>query len=354
MRIPTPEQLDEDEVEIEVTPAAHARPATPVRMRTAAGTAPQRNPRQHHNPADDVIESGEIVERRSLVIRSSQPAISEWSEPTEVTATAFPAATPARRSGRVLWLVAGIAAGIAAGVLMVRATSRAPSSTALEARAQMVGTLLDGEARAAMVRAQAIAASPVLRAGIETDAATLADMARDHDLVFPLQAGDVIEVSQRRAGARALLLRLPEGARVLAPPAAGQVRIEAHARGVVVVAATPVTNDRAVPTGDLVLAVPVDLSPIAEGLSDEARGVVLEGLGEPVVLRAGGAATNLRIPVRTRTPAAGSLALAASVRPPAATSDLYAWACAVLSALFLGTFAVSVVRARRHVAVPAG
>ena len=345
MRTPTPRDFDEPEIEVtpraDLTPRTDVSPPSPVRSRTAAGTPPIRPARQRRNPADEVIESGEIPEKRSLVVRSTTTA-TDWSDDaTEISAIP---AQPRRR--HVVWLAAAIACGIAAAVLLLRGKPGVASSAALESRAEMIGTTLDGEARAAMVRVEAIAASPVLRAAIETDPSTLADMARDHDVVFPLQRGDVIEVFQVTGETRTLMLRLPAGARPLVPPAAGQTRIEAHDHGVVVVANAPVTKGVAGVAGELVLSTPIDLAPVASRISEHASGAVLEGLGEPIVLLAGGATPNVTLPITTTSPVAGALALAASV--PLPTQDrTYAWACMGAALLLLSIFAVSAVRARR-------
>lgn len=339
MRTPTPREFDEPQSE--ARRREDPTPPAPMRARTAAGTAPPRPSWQRRNPADDAIESGEIVERRSLVVRS-QTASSAWhDESTEVTAPPVP-----QRRRRVLWLATAIACGVVAGVLLRLATPGAANTAALETRAEMIGTTLEGEARAAMVRAEAIAASPVLRAGIATDASTLADMAREHDLVFPLQRGEVIEVFQVTGGNRALLLRLPAGARALVPPAAGHTRIAARDHGVVVVAKAAVAQDHAGIAGEIVLSTPVDLAPVARRISEHASGAVLEGLGEEIVLVEGGATPNVTLPITTTSPVEGTLSLAASVPLPTANRT-YAWACMGVALLLLSIFAVSAIRARR-------
>jgi hypothetical protein len=308
----------------------------------AAGTAPPPSSRRRHT-VDEVIEVGEIVERRSLVVRSKSIAGVDWSdEPTEITVRRLPA-RPAR-DRRVLLLLASVACGLAALTLGLLARPHATGSPELEARAEMIGTTLDGEARAAAVRAEAIAASPVLRAGIETDAGTLADMAHDNDLVLPLQRGDIIEVFQVRDGKRALLLRLPAGAAPLSAPAA-RTRIEAHDHRVVVVAKAAIPRHASGVAGEIVLSTPVDLAEVSTRISQHASGAVLDGLGEAIVLVDGGTPT-VRIPIATKSPVAGSLSLAAAV--PATVNRSYARALLVASFLLLTIFALSVWRTKKQ------
>lgn len=310
----------------------------PTRTRSATGTEPPVR-QQRRNTADEVIESGEIVERRSLVIRSQRPADFN-AEPAELAIP--PIAVAPKRSWRGLWLAAGLVLGVAA-VMGMGAKPAAGASEGLAARAEMIATTLDGDARAALVRAEAIASSPVLRAAITTDASTLADMARDRDLMFQLERGDVIEVFQVRGDDRSLLLRLPADAAPLVAPAAGRTRIDTAKQALVSVASAVVTPDRTV-AGEIVLSTRIDLTPVINRIAELATGATLTGLPEPIVLLASGAKPNVTVPIAVTTPASGKLVLAAVV--PQATAP-WAYACMGLSVLSIGMFAFSVVRARR-------
>lgn len=344
----TPTRATPDVPEVEGTPSAPAAQPAQVRARIATGTAPPPRPvpQRRSNTVEEVIESGEIVERRSLVIRSqSLPAI-DWSdEATEITA--IPARPPTRNRS-VVWLVAAGVCGVAAAVaLALVARSDAATLAALEPAAEMIGTTLEGEARAAMLRAEAFATSPALRAGIETDANTLADMARDQDLAFTLQRGDVVEVFQIRDGARTLMLRLPAVDPVRNPPTVGQTHVDVRDHRVVVVATTAVANQRSAIAGQIVLSTPVDLAPVARRVSEHASGAVLEGLGEPVALVNGAATATVRIPIRARAPITGALSLAAVVPQPTLQRS-FAWAAIAASLLLLAIYAASVLRTRRR------
>ncbi len=322
--------------------AMHAKPS-PAAMRARARLA------------DDVIESGEIVERRSLVIRSQPVPVLDWNdEKTELTARPLPAPRPSRpRSSsplRVLALAGAIVFGIAGIVLAVRNRPDAANLEALQSRADALGSTLDADARAAMVRAEAIATSPVLRAAIETDARTLADMARDRDLAFPLEKGDVIEVYQVRAGARTLMLRLPADAPQLTPPKSGQALIDGAGDRLAVVANAVVTNQRADITGEIVLSTPIALADLTKQVKLHTTGAHLVGTREPVMLVPSKSAPNVTIPIQAKTPSHGALALAAVVPMPGGSS-IAAWLCMSIAAGLLAIFAIAFLRARREATV---
>src|SRR5262249_55910264 len=131
--------------------------------------------------------------------------------PPAAEAIALPA-LPGRRSPRLLVLaVAVLAAGVGAGALYP--ANHTPAATALavaaalDADAEKLASLLDGDARAAQLRASGLAAMPLLRAAIETDAATLHDMAGS-DFIFTPMPGEVLELFQLSdSGTPASMLR---------------------------------------------------------------------------------------------------------------------------------------------------
>jgi len=308
-------------------------------MRTAAGTAPPltRPPRRH----DDGIESGEIVERRSLVVRSQKLQTVDWNEgPTEVATPSIP--PPPKRDIRVPILIGSIIAGAVAIVLTLRAKPELPTLQGYD----KLGGVLDNEANGAISRAQGIATAPVVRRAIDTDASTLADMARDRDVELALQPGELIEIHQVLGDQRTLLLRLPQDAKPLDPPPIGQARIDANRGHVVVVANAVVSNGRSKLAGEVVVAKTVDLTDTAKQIAKQASGAVLVGLSEPIALGKPAGEPNVRVPIATKTPVAGTLALAAVLEPRTASSWL-AWLCMFLSAGLLAGFVVITVRARR-------
>jgi hypothetical protein len=333
MRAPTPQGLA-------IVTRTDQTPPAPARVRTAAGTLP---PNRRRPSVDDVIESGEIeTERRSLVIRSSVQQVEIDNEPTEISFPDLP--VPEKRSWRILWLAGALMFGVAAVVLLVRAKP-ATGNPALSTSAEMIGRMLDGEARATFVRADAIATSPALRYAIDTDAGTLADMARDSDVQFQLEAGDTLEIYQVRGTERMLMLRLPHNAHEVQAPAVGQARIEAANHRLQVVARAAIASERAKVAGEVVLSTPVDLAPLSKHLDGQTPGAVLTGLRDTVVLIANSTSPNVTIPITTKTLTAGTLALAAVVPQPTAK---LAYAALVVSLLLVAGFIFSTVHARRR------
>jgi serine/threonine protein kinase len=153
------------------------------------------------------------------------------------------------------------------------AAAAAPASTPVVATAapddqaraaEQLADSLDSLAGAAELRAQGFSTSPMLRAAIETDAATLEDLAREGNL-FAVQSGETLEIVQLRDGRATTLLRLPAGALpVDARPNHPTLVIDAV--GARVVVSTPINNTKNTVGGALVLATAVDLRALAPAL----------------------------------------------------------------------------------------
>src|SRR5690349_20917988 len=138
-------------------------------MRTVTPTQPDDDAEIEVVPTDPSIESGEIVDRRSRVIRSSTPIPTLLpDEHTERTRLARPRVAPAKRSW-VGWAVATVVPAIAAAVLTFAQTSSPTTVTdptvPLQPTAELIGSTFDAQARAALVRVEAVATSPMVRNG---------------------------------------------------------------------------------------------------------------------------------------------------------------------------------------------
>ncbi len=163
-------------------------------------------------------------------------------------------------------------------------TAAAPAASAVEGKpaakdeaARALGETLDAKASAALLRVEGFATSPVLRAAIETDAATLEDMSRDGAVLMP-QPGEILEVFQSPA---TTLLRMPSAAAAL--PAIPQRSVVLVRRGsaALLVAAAPVLKTNGVLGGSLSLAVPVE---VPAGLDVRDGALVLDGVAIPTKL----------------------------------------------------------------------
>ena len=274
--------------------------------------------RRAENPAvDEVIQSGEIAEPRSRIVRATTPAAGVptqgYADAGDLPGEMTVAPARARAIGRVIWLAAAALLALAAIALWLAVATPTAKPTAkpvasdgadriaLQGAADLVGMTLDAETRALEVRANAMASSSMLRAAIDTDATTLADMVRDKDVQFPLRTGEALEIFQVRDGKRTLLLRLPGGAHALQAPAPGTSQLVRGTRGLTVIADAAIPGESPGSGGELVLSGPADLGPIEGRLTEHAITASLVGLGPaiPLVTARTPGATKVSIPVRT-------------------------------------------------------
>lgn len=221
--------------------------------------------------------------------RDSQPIepIVIEPPPSPVPAEAIALPRPPRRRPSILPLVLGVLCLGAGVALLMQSSKLAPHSdtaaaATLDGDAAQIATAIDTAANEAKLRAQTIAGTPMLRAAIETDAATLEDMAHDGALTKP-SGGDVLEITQLRDGKHTPLLRMPADAKPLTDPGDD---IAAVSDGQLhITAAAPVTqvNANAV-GGDVVIATKLDLSAIGGKLRDRVLDARVEGFGTPIVL----------------------------------------------------------------------
>jgi len=294
---------DDLEISVEGRPLASAPAPAP-----APAPQPRKRARTPNPVADEVIHTGEIGESRSMIIRSSpsipvEPKIQIREEPTEPVAPVRPALPPTAPAKSRLPLIIGAAALVlgGAGVAIMASKGGGGTKTAatgsgqpttapaaasnISSLADFIGTTLDADAHAAMVRAEAIASSSMLRAGIETDAKTLADMAKDNDVTFPIKPGEVVDVIQVKDNGRTPLLHWPaDGPQIPAPPA-GKMQL-AQINGKLMVLATAVIAKRqgSSVSGEIVIAVPIDLEVIRKKVTIPSS---IVGLASPVVIVGG-------------------------------------------------------------------
>jgi hypothetical protein len=133
------------------------------------------------------------------------------------------------------------------------------------------------------MRADGIATSPMLRAAIETDAATLGDLANT-EMVFTADHGESLEVFQLHGDKPTSLLRIPAKAAALPALKGRTTELHSDGRGVTLVASAPVSGYRSGVAGGLVISTPVDLAAIRRTLGDHAAAATLTGLGHDLVL----------------------------------------------------------------------
>jgi hypothetical protein len=195
------------------------------------------------------------------------------------------------------------------------------------------------------MRAQGIAGTPVLRAAIETDQATVADLA-SNEVVFSPAKGETIEVFQSGKS----LVRLPKDAEPIKPvQQAQETRLELRGDSLIVVASAPIAGAKTV-AGSLAIARSVDLNQIKQTVGKAAAHAVLTGLEHDVPLVGGaptGGLVRVSIPLSSEWGIA-PLTLAASASPVAPMSWIapVRYACVGSAALFLLLYVVGLRRSR--------
>jgi serine/threonine protein kinase len=193
---------------------------------------------------------------------------------------------PSQRS--TLLLVGAVLSGaIAGGVMvadqMITAAGDRAMASALAGDAERVSTMFEAAARSTHMRADGIATTPMLRAAIETDAATLRDMANS-EMLFTAEAGETLEVFQFRGNKPSSLLRIPKTGAALQPLTGRETRVTSDGRGITLSASAPISGYTAGFTGGLVISTPVDLTSLRRALDEHAVRASLTGLGDELTL----------------------------------------------------------------------
>jgi hypothetical protein len=202
---------------------------------------------------------------------------------------------PVRRRASIAWLVLAIVAVFAGGGLWLAGTllASAQSDVAtrdLEAAARRIADTFESAAHSAHQRADGIAMAPMLRAAIETDAATVADLAKT-ELLIATTKGESLELFQYRSeGKPVSLLRVPASAPALPMLKGREARVDTDGGAATVIASAPITGYKTQTAGGLVVAVGVDLAPVKQTLAGLVSSARLVGFDKPIVLVDGSAA----------------------------------------------------------------
>lgn len=198
-------------------------------------------------------------------------------------------------SGRTFALGAVAAVLATAGVALLAfgrgAATRAVESqrTASQGIAAQLGTLLQTSLSTARLRAQALATTPSVRAAVQTDAATVHDMAQTQGFVFQPSGAETIELFQWQAGRPPLsLLRVPASGAPIVLSRPDEVGLTLRAGELVVTVAAPseplYAHGRL--RGAVAVATPVDLGPLRAAVAQAGLTVALAGLEHPLALSA--------------------------------------------------------------------
>jgi len=255
----------------------------------------------------------------------------------------------ARRRANLMWLVgAGGALIAAAGIGLLAGDGDKTAPAAVEIEAERIAAAIDSSARSAHVQADGVAMTPMVRAGIETDAATMVDIARN-EIHLAFRPGEVLEVFQIRGKTIVTLLRWPNNTTPVRPIRGRATRLENSGKNSLdVVAGSPIEaqSERSTGTeGEVAMSIPVDLAQSRQRLSEFVIQASLVGIGQPVALVANDGAlddaTRVQFPVEPSPdwklpPLALEVAIA-SKRPHWITPARYTCLalCGMLLVLFL-------------------
>lgn len=271
--------------------------------------------------------------------------VESWDEHTEIV----PRVVVARRRRAAVFLACAAAAFTLGAVTFVMPQAhRVEQATkdALAADAQELGVILHASLKQTTDRAEGFAGTPVLEAGILTDAATVSDIVKT-EYRLKTRPGETLELFQVRGSDVTSLVRVPASARPIAVLADRRTRL-ANRDGLAVVVSAEVAPYNNTPelSGRLAVAATVDLSRLP--LARHALEASLIHDGPPIELvrgnlHGGGDAVTLPVPLDSKWHV-GPLALHAV---PVLTAYVPAWlqgtryAALALGVVFLCTFFVA-------------
>jgi tRNA A-37 threonylcarbamoyl transferase component Bud32 len=293
--------------------------------------------------------------RESQPMPYAVPIAEPIAEPlTVVPATVVALPAPPRRRSNPAWLVAAIVAAAAGAALLVadpQGTAGAdPNLVLVKGDADKLAAAIESATRAAQLRADGLAQTPMLRAAIETDVATVKDMFKN-EFSLKLGPGDTFELLQKHDGELATMLEVPPSAKLVVR-ADHQPRLRVVTpSGLEVGVSTAVTSQGGSEIGAVALGTKIDLAPAIAQLGSHVVGAELRGLDAPIVLvpaRGAGASTEIALALPKELGVVVSLAATLPAAP--ANGPTFAriragcWALAgVLGLLYF----VNLLRARR-------
>ncbi|CAN5686221.1 hypothetical protein BH11MYX1_BH11MYX1_49350 [soil metagenome] len=289
--------------------------------------------------------------------RDSQPmpyAIMIAEPPPIMPATAVALSNPPPRRSSIAWLVATIVAAAAGVALLVadpqRTAGADPTLALIKGDADKLAAAIESATRAAQLRADGLAQTPMLRAAIETDVATVNDMFKN-EFSLKLDPVDTFELLQKHDGELAAMLRVPPSA-TLVVRADHQPRLRViKPSGLEVAVSTAVTSQRGNEIGAVALGTKIDLSPAISQLGSHVVAAELRGLDAPMVLvpaSGTGSPTEITLALPKELGVVATLSMTLPTAP--AKAPTFAWiraGCWALAGVLGLFYFVNLLRARR-------
>jgi hypothetical protein len=216
----------------------------------------------------------------------------------------------------MLWLAGVIVASLTTGIATFageHSDARPAITPAIAGDVDRIAGAVDTAVRGARMRADSLAATPVLRAAIATDAATMKDLA-EHEHVFTVAASETLEMFQLRGDRAVSLLRLPAGAHPLVAPQGQDVHLAIAGGELIAEVGAPIAGEGTHVAGTVAVAVPVDLALARRTLAEHVANAWLVVDGSELSLVTGASRAH---PTTIPIPATGvQLALVATPKAP--------------------------------------
>jgi len=255
-----------------------------------------------------------------------------------------PAATRPRRRRRATWMIGAlVSALIAVGLTFVEPMLGGSNASALRSEldqaAERLAFTIDSAMRTARTRVDGLAATPMLRAAIDTDESTMRDVFAS-ELGYTPEPDEIVEVFQNRGAEPSLLIRVPTSAPALVALVGRSAHLQGHGANLALIVAAPVKGKEM--AGLVEISSTIDLAPLRPRLVGGFASAKLSGLDHDVALIEGdakGASLTVPVPVADK---ATTLQLVATPKPkPTPTwTNPVRWASAGLAVLLLLIFAV--------------
>jgi len=258
---------------------------------------------------------------------------------------------PPRHRTSIAWLVTAIVAAAAGAALLVLdpKTTADPNIALVQGDADKLTAAIESATRAAQLRVDGLAQTPMLRAGVETDVATVNDMFKN-EFSLRLLPGDAFALLQKHDGQLATMLQVPADIGITVRPD-HLPRLHVLKSGLEIVVSSPVTSATGTEIGAVALGSPIDLGPLKQQLASHTNAAELRGLAAPLVLvTSHGTGTSTTIPLAFPKELGLTATLAATlpvVVAPNQTVVMVRLACWALAGILAIGYFVNLLRTRR-------